>query len=97
MAGGAGVARDAMTSPPRRSDDGETPRWDAVMRDHVRRWIRFATLSLSLLGSQVVWSLELAYVPAALTCAAMAHRICYRSACPKRRRGMCGWQALLAV
>ena len=35
--------------------------WAYAIREHLMRWVHFGTLSLSLLGSQVVWSLELAY------------------------------------
>lgn len=35
--------------------------WAQAVRERCHRWLHFTTLSLSLLGSQVVWSLELAY------------------------------------
>ncbi|CCU98822.1 unnamed protein product [Malassezia sympodialis ATCC 42132] len=35
--------------------------WGDAVGERLRRWLRFGSLSLSLAGSQVIWSLELAY------------------------------------
>jgi len=35
--------------------------WGDAAAERLRRWLRFGSLSLSLAGSQVIWSLELAY------------------------------------
>lgn len=35
--------------------------WGDAVDERLRRWFRFGTLSISLAGSQVIWSLELAY------------------------------------
>ena len=43
------------------ASDASAPPWVQAVRGRYHRWLRFTTLSLSLLGSQVVWSLELAY------------------------------------
>jgi len=45
----------------RMATDASAPPWVQAVRGRYHRWLRFTTLSLSLLGSQVVWSLELAY------------------------------------
>ena len=45
----------------RMATDASGPPWVQAVRGRCHRWLHFTTLSLSLLGSQVVWSLELAY------------------------------------
>ena len=45
----------------RMATDASGPPWVQAVRGRCHRWLHFTILSLSLLGSQVVWSLELAY------------------------------------